>query len=46
MRSKKAILITILMFVILSLGINTYACTSVVVGKSASADGSVMTTHT
>ena len=46
MRFNKVILITGLIFVMLSLGINAYACTSVVVGKGASVDGSVMTTHT
>ena len=45
MRSKKAILITILILFMLSFGMNVSACTSVVVGKDASIDGSVMTTH-
>ena len=47
MKFKK---LTIAVFVILMLttilGIGVYACTSVMVGKDASVDGSVMTTHT
>jgi len=47
MKFKK---LTIAVFVILMLttvlGMGVYACTSVVVGKDASVDGSVMTTHT
>jgi len=47
MKFKK---LTIVVFVILMLttilGMGVYACTSVVVGKDASVDGSVMTTHT
>jgi len=42
--------LTIAVFVILMLasifGMGVYACTSVMVGKDASVDGSVMTTHT
>ncbi|GAH89703.1 unnamed protein product, partial [marine sediment metagenome] len=47
MKFKK---LTITVFAILMLttilGMGVYACTSVVVGKDASVDGSVMTTHT
>lgn len=47
MKFKK---LTVAVFVILLLatilGMGVYACTSIVVGKDASVDGSVMTTHT
>lgn len=47
MKFKK---LTIVVFAILMLttvlGMGVYACTSIVVGKDASVDGSVMTTHT
>jgi dipeptidase len=47
MKCKK---LTIALFVLLMLttvlGMGAYACTSVPVGKDASIDGSVMTTHT
>lgn len=46
MRLKKLLSVTIMMLVILLLGASAYACTSVMVGKDASVDGSVMTTHT
>ncbi len=47
MKFKKLIIAVFVMSMLISvLGIGAYACTSVVVGKDASVDGSVMTTHT
>jgi len=46
MKYKKLLLVSILMFAVLIFGVSVYACTSIMVAKDASVDGSVMNTHT
>ena len=46
MRVKKLLLTISMILVMLMIAVSTYACTSIPVGKDASVDGSVMTTHT
>lgn len=43
---KLAIVVFAILMLTTVLGMGVYACTSIVVGKDASVDGSVMTTHT
>ena len=47
MKTKKILLVICISLIASALfAASAYACTSVVVGKDASVDGSVMTTHT
>ena len=43
---KLIVAVFVILMLVTVLGMGAYACTSVVVGKDASVDGSVMTTHT
>ena len=44
--NKKTAIVMGIVVMMLALAVPAMACTSIVVGKLASADGSVMTTHT
>ena len=47
MRTRKLILVfSMILVLFLFIGVLTYACTDIAVGKGASADGSVITSHT
>jgi dipeptidase len=46
MKSRKLLVLSLVVALVMMVSVSAFACTSIMVGKNASADGSVMTAHT